>query len=205
MHYYLYEIKNNINGKIYIGVHKTKNLNDGYMGSGKRIKKAIKKYGEENFTKIILEKFNSAKEMYLKEKQIVTPAFLKRENVYNVMRGGYGGFEHLNNGSKEHKKRCKKAGKKGANTIKRKKIGIFAPNFKYSFSVCLENQKLGNSPESRAKAVLSARKTFAKIEHQKGKKNSQFGTIWITNNITNKKIKKTDNIPVGWKKGRIKV
>lgn len=43
--YYLYEIKNNINGKIYVGVHQPNNIDDGYMGSGKAIKSAIQKYG----------------------------------------------------------------------------------------------------------------------------------------------------------------
>jgi len=37
---------------------------------------------------------------------------------------------------------------------------------------------------------------------QKGDKNSQYGTCWITNGIENKKIKKTDLIPAGWKLGR---
>jgi len=35
-----------------------------------------------------------------------------------------------------------------------------------------------------------------------GKKNSQFGTCWITNGVDNKKIKKTDDIPQGWYAGR---
>ena len=63
MFFYLYEIKNNINNKIYVGVHKTSNLEDGYMGSGKIIKNAIKKYGIQNFTKRIIESFSSEEEI----------------------------------------------------------------------------------------------------------------------------------------------
>ena len=40
MIHYVYEITNNINGKIYVGVHSTKDVNDGYMGSGKHLKQA---------------------------------------------------------------------------------------------------------------------------------------------------------------------
>lgn len=36
-YYYIYQITNLVNAKIYVGVHKTKDLNDGYMGSGKVI------------------------------------------------------------------------------------------------------------------------------------------------------------------------
>jgi len=35
-----------------------------------------------------------------------------------------------------------------------------------------------------------------------GVKNSQFGTCWITNGKENKKIKKENIIPNGWKLGR---
>lgn len=39
----------------------------------------------------------------------------------------------------------------------------------------------------------------------KNKKNSQYGTMWINNGTTNKKIKKEEIIPEGWHKGRINV
>lgn len=96
MYYYLYEIKNTVNGKIYVGVHKTKNLDDGYMGSGVAIRQAIKKYGIAAFTKDILEYFETAAEMYAREREIVTEEFISRDDVYNMRCGGQGGFEEIN-------------------------------------------------------------------------------------------------------------
>lgn len=92
MLYFLYEIKNNINGKIYIGVHKTNNIYDGYMGSGKNIKRAIKKYGIENFTKTIIQYTETFEDALLLEKEYVNDDFLNRNDVYNLRRGGKGGF-----------------------------------------------------------------------------------------------------------------
>ena len=51
--YYIYLTTNLINGKKYIGKHYGE-INDSYLGSGILIKKAIKKYGSNNFTKKIL-------------------------------------------------------------------------------------------------------------------------------------------------------
>ena len=86
---YIYLIINNINGKIYIGKHHTDNLDDGYMGSGKLIKKAIQKYGIENFTKEYLafcdteEKLNWLEKFYIKK-------YKAREVGYNLTDGGDG-------------------------------------------------------------------------------------------------------------------
>jgi group I intron endonuclease len=91
MFYYLYEIKNNINGKIYVGVHKTKRIDDGYMGSGKVIQSAIKKYGRDNFTKTIIETFNTLESMYAREREVVTEEFVSSSKTYNLAVGGSGG------------------------------------------------------------------------------------------------------------------
>ena len=62
-HYVIYQVTNLLNGKIYIGKHETFDINDDYMGSGKLIKRAIKKYGVENFKKEILFDFETEEEM----------------------------------------------------------------------------------------------------------------------------------------------
>ena len=50
----IYKITNLINGKIYIGQDSNDRLD--YFGSGLLIKRAIKKYGKENFNKQIIPK-----------------------------------------------------------------------------------------------------------------------------------------------------
>lgn len=106
--YYLYQITNIINGKIYVGVHQTEDLEDGYMGSGIRILNAQKKYGKENFKKIILEFFQNEKEMYDKEFEIVNSDFIIRKDVYNLTEGGKGwGIEAAKRGGNIGSKVCK--------------------------------------------------------------------------------------------------
>lgn len=86
----LYRITNLLNGKIYIGVHCTDIFDDGYMGSGKKIKLAIEKYGKENFKKEILAYCIDAKTAYEFEHKIVTREFINREDTYNIQVGGFG-------------------------------------------------------------------------------------------------------------------
>lgn len=103
MYYYLYQITNLVNNKIYVGVHKTDNLNDGYMGSGKKLLNAIRKYGIENFKKDILEYFDNEELMYDKEISIVNKDFLLREDVYNMKLGGPANFYYVNKAGLNHK------------------------------------------------------------------------------------------------------
>lgn len=88
MYHYLYKIFNKANGKYYIGVHNTTNINDGYAGSGTILQKAFKKYGEISFERHILEYFNTLEEASAAEATHITPEMLASEDCYNVQPGG---------------------------------------------------------------------------------------------------------------------
>ena len=94
--HYLYCIENKVNSKIYVGVHSTENFDDGYMGSGVALRKAINKYGIENFEKSIIKFFDSLDEMYLAESEIVNTQLVNSPLTYNMKIGGFGGWNPRN-------------------------------------------------------------------------------------------------------------
>lgn len=97
MYYIIYKTTNLINDKIYVGYHSTEDINDSYLGSGKLLKQAIKKYGENNFKRDILYVFPTKEEALLKEGEIVNEAFIYSKSNYNIKLGGEGGWDHTYN------------------------------------------------------------------------------------------------------------
>lgn len=215
MYYAIYKITNKINGKIYIGSHKTQNLNDTYMGSGKYLKYSQKKYGIENFIKEILYVYDNPYDMYVKEAELVNEDFISEENTYNIKLGGCGGFDHLNNKnydnpahSTEHSNKMTKRrlevyskeersnwSRKGGIEVYNKGIGIHALNKKGSF--------FGRTHTEESKKKISEKNSI----NQKGKNNSQFGTKWAWVVKENEKAKKIPfeelhfYLEMGYKKG----
>jgi hypothetical protein len=205
MFYTIYKITNLIDGKIYIGKHQTKNLNDGYMGSGTVIRRAISKYGIENFKKEILFEFDNEAEMVRKEAELVTKEFCLREDTYNLCPGGHGGFGYINNVIYTKEKRIS-----AQNMPERKAIASKCGKKQKGMTKTLEH-KLNMSKSHIGKLGTMSGKNHSDETKKKiskansrlvGSRNSQFGTMWITNSLENKKIKKIDLIPEGWYRGR---
>lgn len=96
-YYFIYKTTNIVNQKIYIGMHRANILNDAYLGSGKLLLRAIKKYGKENFKREILFTFSNERDMVEKEMELVTEEFCRRNDTYNVMPGGNWGSKDRNN------------------------------------------------------------------------------------------------------------
>jgi len=216
MFYTIYKTTNKINGKFYIGKHKTKDLNDNYMGSGKQLKYAIKKYGIDNFEKEILYVFSDEQEMNDKEAELVTEDFVKQNDNYNLCIGGKGGWGYINsnglspinNGSDSHIERSKRASIIGNEKLKelRKDESWVQNNIsKQTISArkkLLADGKHWSKGKIKHTEEWKQRQSSIMKEKSKGEKNSQYGKIWITDGIVNKKIHSTDTIPEGFKRGR---
>ena len=217
VHYLVYKLTNLVNGKIYIGCHMTKDVNDDYMGSGRRLSYAKKKYGIENFKKEILSAHETPEEMLAEEARLVNEEFLGRDDVYNLTVGGKGSWFYTNLTLTPEQRT--KAGKAGgyANFS-------FEQRSKFSKESGVGGQVLRNLWElhrdsfelNRKAAITKAaskesndkrKETFSKIDHQKGVKNSQYGTCWIYSKTLKKSIKIDhkeidDYIDQGWVLGR---
>lgn len=132
---YIYKITNLVNGMIYIGVHRTDDMDDGYMGSGTYIKRAIAKHGIDNFEKEIIQVYDVYKDALNHEARLVTEDFINMSDNYNIKVGGYGpcifSEDHKKNLSEARKRRFKEDGEFSEKMLtvarapeRRKKIGL---------------------------------------------------------------------------------
>jgi hypothetical protein len=184
-------------------------LNDGYYGSGKRIRRSLNKYGKENHKVEIFESLPDRKSLINREKEIVNLNEIAKNDCMNLMVGGEGGF--ISEEQQKYRSYC--AGKAYGKRLKtdiafRKKIS------KVRSDIAIKSRDAGifrNAKNSRFTNKKHTEKTKERIGttnsiKQKGEKNSQYNTCWITNGIINKKIKKCDisqYINSEWKFGRI--
>lgn len=103
MNYIVYKTTNIINGKIYVGVHRTNpDVFDGYIGCEvthkdkkeftKGFPQAVLKYGYQNFKRETIQIFPDTEQgkldAYALEEEIVNEDFIKSSKTYNLTKGG---------------------------------------------------------------------------------------------------------------------
>jgi hypothetical protein len=207
--HYLYKTTCLVTNRYYIGMHSTNNLDDGYMGSGRRLRASIRKHGVNNYKKEILEFFESRELLIEAEIKAITLEMLTDTNCMNLINGGTGGFiseeqqrhrsmcaglkfseirKNNPNIDKEYREKLSITTKKGIETGK---IKTWKENYNWAGKKHSEETKKKISKSSKGMGF--------------GKQNSQYGTCWITKDGLNKKIKKEDietYLIEGWVKGR---
>lgn len=206
-YHFIYKTTNLLSGKYYIGMHSTYNLNDGYMGSGNRLRRSLKKHGKENHVVEILEFCLSLDELKKREEEIVNLNEIAKEECLNLRVGGTGGFtseQQKLNALKSHKKQ--KHLRETNKEWKEKNIEAKSKSMKRQYEKGVRDRKTvldwtGLNHSEETKKIMSELKKGKGL----GSENSQFGTCWITIEGNSKKIKKEEleiYIKQGWNKGR---
>lgn len=90
MYGYIYKTTDLTTGKIYIGQHKHTEFDTNYIGSGKKLREAIFKYGVENFKCEMLDVCDSKEELDNKEIYYIDKYNSTNPDIgYNITTGGY--------------------------------------------------------------------------------------------------------------------
>lgn len=222
MIYLVYKTTNNISGKIYIGCHKTCNIDDNYLGSGVLIRKALLKYGRENFSKEILFVFDNPQDMYEQEKILVNELFIQQEDNYNLVVGGESALSYVNENTELFKSTQNRiewarkgritANNNGAHIKGRIKFKHLMEDEQYKEKHLIKVReaaiKRGSTFKNKKHTIETKTKmSLAKKNKYKGENNPNFGNCWIFNYITlrNKLIPLAElplYIEQGWIKGR---
>lgn len=228
--FYVYKTTNIQNGRYYIGVHQSECIqNDTYLGSGKILKLAIAQYGRTKFNREILFEFNSRQEAYLMQKKLVDKQLIKNPETYNLKCGGQGGMGGLvavkdTYGNKllvlpDDPRYISRQLKPVAFGLRRKNkietLGRVTVKDKYgnTSKVSVNDPRyLSGQLQHVYKNRITVRdvegNTFSVLKDDPRWLSGQLvGVIkgkymWITNGNESKIIKKQQNIPLGWKKGR---
>lgn len=191
MFFTVYKTTNLINGKIYVGLHVTSNLEDDYLGSGSNLKLAVKKYGKENFKREYIKLCNSPEEMYELEANIVNEDFVKRSDTYNMKTGGTGSWYHVNSNPERNSPEAIAKKKK---TFLERNHQQGEKNSQYGSKWCIEETATDISNRKKFKEVPVGWITTTEWkEKQKNKLKPSYGKHWYNDGIINYYLYPTDD------------
>jgi len=196
MEHYTYKITFPGMPWFYFGVHT--DTGKPYFGSPKTHKWRWDFY-EHEIT--ILQWFETREEADSVEKRIIDH-FLNDPDCLNECAGGKFSLESLRRGAlTKNQLPVKKETRIKMGESQKVRWGFLTPEERRQIT---REQGLwrGTPPEEMERVNQSRINTFRQIGHQQGEKNSQYGTLWVTNGFENKKIRKTDPIPEGYWRGR---
>ena len=164
MRHIVYKTTNLINGKFYYGVYDTNRNVRNYLGSGVYLKKAIKKYGKDNFKRETIKSFDIEQDAYDYERLIITNELILDSNCYNINIGGQGG---KNKHSFETKKKL--------SNIAKKRTGFKNPFYGKTHTeetkLKISRKQKSMSAETKTKMRLAAKERYKRNGGIKGSSN----------------------------------
>jgi hypothetical protein len=205
----IYKTTNILTGRYYYGMHSTDNLDDGYLGSGKRLKYSINKYGKDVHKREIVEFCSNRELLNNKEKEVITLNEIGKKDCMNLIVGGQGGDGGLSNVSPEKIQNIRKGASDFMNRLW-KDPKFIEGHKQRTIEILKKRHQRGEVKYDTFTGKKHSEETKIKMSNLKrgkgvGNNNSQFGTCWITKNGNDKKIKKEylqEYLSEGWIKGR---
>jgi group I intron endonuclease len=211
MVHYVYKITNLMNDMFYIGKHSTEHVDDGYMGSGTLLRRAIVKHGLDNFKKEILQFFDTADQALEYERQLVTRELVERKDTYNLNVGGSGSWHAANSNPELRKQKNAKAARSmNSKTWSDPEFRERKREQTSQLSKKLHAEGHLSAPDwtGRKHKEESKRKIGeANSKRQSGSGNSNFGNVWLHSLEEKRSIRVPSDeveswLSIGWVKGR---
>lgn len=189
-----------IDDRTYIGVHSTNNLNDGYMGSGRRIKNSILKHGLIKHVKQVLFDFKTREEALSKEAELVHLG----ENSLNLIPGG----KEVSRFDTTNYRIMHKPGVPGWRSINPNLIEKFISNG-YFFGTGVEMKKIERNGTVKNIPVANLEKFLKNGWNEYTPRGPKTGKLEIIKHGERKCVSEDDAILLikndGWQLGRIKL
>jgi len=190
-------------------MHSTSNLEDGYFGSGKILRRSLNKHGKANHLKEILEWCEDRSSLKQREKELVNESLVSDTNCMNLQLGGGGGFT-----GEDHRQKFIEGGKPYTWTERWNDPEFYENKSKEAsalfkrlhregvFDNVNNRGMLGKNHSTESKQKMSETKKITGV--CSGQNNSQFGLKWITNEVENSRVKpdKIEHyLKLGWTLG----
>ena len=190
----IYGLKNKINNKWYVGqsIYSIKSRWKEYHRPDRckgqtKLYKALKKYGIDNFDKIVLEECLPDRQILDSREDYWIRNYDSVENGYNCRYGGANGKM-----SKESVQKIKDWNNDPVNKkMKSDKMVEYIKNRGHR-----GHNSIGTKHDAQARIKMAS-------HDRSGKKSPSFGKIWIHNGVESKKIPKDSYMPDGFVRGRL--
>ena len=187
---YIYKTTNTVTGKIFVGSYSTNDLDDGFIGQGELFDLEVKKYGRRAFNKVILQQYRKPSDLGQLDSVAVNEPYLD-DPMLDALRDSDMLAREVRKG--------RLAGLFSEEAAKNRQTYVNAVEQWDWMRRLAKNNHFQATIEQRK---ATQRTTYQQIRHQEGKSNSQYGSRWATDGEVNRKVKKGDPIPYGFRHGR---
>lgn len=201
MYYMIYKITNLIDGRMYVGKHRSSLKRDGYMGSSPLLSADIKKYGKKAFKFEVLEYLPDQKSLDKREKEFITEEIIKSDKWYNKSPAIGDCYDVTSTAEfRSYRKEF---------MIKKWREGEF--DFLHKQILSKDNPELRINWITNGKENCKIKFSEETPEgwwkgrshlHNNSSKAKLTQWIWVTNGKENLRLFKTDLIPIGYTRGR---